>query len=100
MAKMLPAHHHKCCGPTKSRSLGKYGALRIEQALGVKMDTLMRMQASYHISQARKRRNGVTSGASINSSRIKSGVSDLHYGLLHLLSSHERCAAKFATSLP
>jgi len=100
MAKMLPAHHHKCCGPTKSRSLGKYGALRIEQALGVKMDTLMRMQASYHISQTRKRRNGFTSGASINSSRIKSGVSDLHYCLLHLLSSHELFAAKFATSLP
>lgn len=30
-------------------------ALRIEKAFGVKMDTLMRMQASYAIAQARKR---------------------------------------------
>jgi addiction module HigA family antidote len=30
-------------------------ALRIEKAFGVKMDTLMRMQASYDIVQARKR---------------------------------------------
>jgi addiction module HigA family antidote len=30
-------------------------ALRIEKAFGVKMDTLMRMQASYDIAQARKR---------------------------------------------
>jgi addiction module HigA family antidote len=30
-------------------------ALRIEKASGVKMDTLMRMQASYDIAQARKR---------------------------------------------
>jgi addiction module HigA family antidote len=30
-------------------------ALRIEQAFGVKMDTLMRMQASYDIAQTRKR---------------------------------------------
>jgi addiction module HigA family antidote len=30
-------------------------ALRIEKAFGVKMDTLMRMQASYDISQTRKR---------------------------------------------
>jgi antitoxin HigA-1 len=30
-------------------------ALRIEKALGVKMDTLMRMQASYDIGQTRKR---------------------------------------------
>jgi addiction module HigA family antidote len=30
-------------------------ALRIEKAFGVKMDTLMRMQASYDIAQSRKR---------------------------------------------
>ena len=30
-------------------------ALRIEKAFGIKMDTLMRMQASYDIAQARKR---------------------------------------------
>lgn len=30
-------------------------ALRIEKAFGVKMDTLLRMQASYDIAQARKR---------------------------------------------
>ena len=30
-------------------------ALRIEKAFGVKMDTLMRMQSSYEIAQARKR---------------------------------------------
>ena len=30
-------------------------ALRIEKAFGVKMDTLMRMQASYNISETRKR---------------------------------------------
>ena len=30
-------------------------ALRIEKAFGVKMDTLMRMQVSYDIAQARKR---------------------------------------------
>jgi addiction module HigA family antidote len=29
-------------------------ALRIEKAFGVKMDTLMRMQASYNIAQTRK----------------------------------------------
>jgi antitoxin HigA-1 len=30
-------------------------ALRIEKAFGVKMDTLMRMQAAYEIAQTRKR---------------------------------------------
>lgn len=30
-------------------------ALRIEKAFGVKMDTLMRMQSSYDIAEARKR---------------------------------------------
>ena len=36
-------------------SLSPEMALRIEQAFGVSMDTLMRMQTSYDIAQARKR---------------------------------------------
>jgi addiction module HigA family antidote len=34
-------------------------ALRIEKAFGVKMDTLIRMQASYDIAQTRKRENKI-----------------------------------------
>ena len=34
-------------------------ALRIETAFGVKMDTLMRMQAAYDIARTRKRANGI-----------------------------------------
>lgn len=34
-------------------------ALRIEKAFGVKMDTLVRMQASYDIAQMRKRENEI-----------------------------------------
>lgn len=34
-------------------------ALRIEKAFGVKMDTLMRMQASYDIAQTRQRENEI-----------------------------------------
>jgi antitoxin HigA-1 len=34
-------------------------ALRIEKAFGVRMDTLMRMQASYDIAQTRKRENTI-----------------------------------------
>ena len=34
-------------------------ALRIEKAFGVKMDTLMRMQASYDIARARRREDDV-----------------------------------------
>ena len=34
-------------------------ALRIEKAFGVRMDTLMRMQASYDIAQTRKREKGI-----------------------------------------
>ncbi len=34
-------------------------ALRIEKAFGVKMDTLMRMQASYDIAQTRKRQSAI-----------------------------------------
>ena len=36
-------------------SLSPEMALRMEKAFGVKMDTLMRMQSSYDIAQARKR---------------------------------------------
>ena len=39
----------------KRASLSPDMALRIEKAFGVKMDTLMRMQGSYDIAQARKR---------------------------------------------
>jgi len=35
--------------------LSGHTALRIERAFGVKMDTLMRVQASYDIAQTRKR---------------------------------------------
>ena len=34
-------------------------ALRIEKAFGVKMDTLMRMQAAYDIAQTRRRENRI-----------------------------------------
>jgi len=34
-------------------------ALRVEKAFGVKMDTLMRMQASYDIARTRKRENKI-----------------------------------------
>jgi antitoxin HigA-1 len=34
-------------------------ALRIEKAFGVRMDTLMRMQASYDIAQVRKREKSI-----------------------------------------
>jgi addiction module HigA family antidote len=34
-------------------------ALRIEKAFGVRMDTLMRMQASYDIARTRKRENEI-----------------------------------------
>ncbi len=34
-------------------------ALRIEKAFGIKMDTLMRMQASYDIAKTRKRENQI-----------------------------------------
>ena len=51
--------------PTLSSLLnGKAGlsgdmALRIEKAFGVKMDTLLRMQAAYDIAQTRKRENQI-----------------------------------------
>jgi len=35
-------------------------ALRLEKAFGVKMDTLMRMQTSFDIAQARKRESEIT----------------------------------------
>ncbi|MGI4875883.1 MAG: HigA family addiction module antitoxin, partial [Janthinobacterium lividum] len=34
-------------------------ALRIEKAFGVKMDTLLRMQANYEIAEARKREDTI-----------------------------------------
>jgi addiction module HigA family antidote len=34
-------------------------ALRIEKAFGIKMDTLMRMQAAYDIAQTRRRENQI-----------------------------------------
>lgn len=40
-------------------SLSPEMALRIEKAFGVSMDTLMRMQNSYDIAQARKRENEI-----------------------------------------
>jgi antitoxin HigA-1 len=40
-------------------SLSPEMALRIEKAFGVSMDTLMRMQTSYAIAQARKRENEI-----------------------------------------
>ena len=40
-------------------SLSSELALRIEKAFGVSMDTLMRMQNSYDIAQARKRENEI-----------------------------------------
>jgi addiction module HigA family antidote len=40
-------------------SLSATMALRIEKAFGVKMDTLMRMQASYDIAQARGREDEI-----------------------------------------
>ena len=39
----------------RKADLSRDMALRIEKAFGVKMDTLMRMQASYNIAQTRKR---------------------------------------------
>jgi len=41
--------------PNSTADLSGDMALRIEKALGVKMDTLMRMQARYNIAQTRKR---------------------------------------------
>jgi len=35
-------------------------ALRLEKAFGIKMDTLMRMQAAYDISQTRKRERQIS----------------------------------------
>jgi addiction module HigA family antidote len=40
-------------------SLSGNMALRIEKAFGVKMDTLLRMQASYDIAQTRKRESQI-----------------------------------------
>jgi addiction module HigA family antidote len=40
-------------------SLSGNMALRIEKAFGVKMDTLLRMQAPYDIAQTRQRENQI-----------------------------------------
>ena len=40
-------------------SLSSEMALRIEKAFGISMDTLMRMQNSYDIAEARKRENDI-----------------------------------------
>lgn len=51
--------------PTLSSLLNRRAALsgemglRIEKAFGVRMDTLLRMQASYDIAQTRKRENEI-----------------------------------------
>jgi addiction module HigA family antidote len=42
-----------------SADLSGVMALRIEKAFGIKMDTLIRMQASYDIAQTRKRENKI-----------------------------------------
>ena len=41
-------------------------ALRIEKAFGVKMDTLMRMQAAYDIAQTRKREKEIPLGRRVH----------------------------------
>ena len=41
-------------------SLSPEMAIRLDKAFGVDMETLMRMQASYDIAQARKRADGIT----------------------------------------
>jgi addiction module HigA family antidote len=43
----------------RKASLSGNMALRIEKAFGVKMDTLLRMQASYDIAQTRKREHQI-----------------------------------------
>ena len=43
----------------RKASLSGNMALRMEKAFGVKMDTLLRMQASYDIAQTRKRENQI-----------------------------------------
>src|SRR5271167_4075815 len=48
-------------------------ALRIEKAFGVKMDTLMRMQASYDIARTRKRENKIRVRASSQPRRDRCG---------------------------
>ena len=51
--------------PALSRLLNEHAelsgemALRIEKAFGVKMDTLMRMQAAYDIAQSRKKEDEI-----------------------------------------
>ena len=51
---MCPALPYPVC-LTGNADLSGDMALRIEKAFGVRMDTLMRMQAAYNIAQTRKR---------------------------------------------
>jgi plasmid maintenance system antidote protein VapI len=50
-------------------------ALRIEKVFGVKMDTLVRMQASYDIAQTRKREKQIHVRRIHQGAIISSGVS-------------------------
>jgi addiction module HigA family antidote len=63
-------------------SLSGEMALRIEKAFGVKMDTLMRMQASYEIAQIRKREGAIACGPtpSPRLARSRSGALRPRYG--------------------
>ena len=47
-------------------SLSGEMALRVEKAFGVRMDTLMRMQASYDIAQTRKLENQIRVGSVVS----------------------------------
>lgn len=58
--------------PNERAQLSPEMALRIEKAFGVSMDTLMRMQNSYDIAQARKRKTKSTSRRSMASRTIRS----------------------------
>ena len=57
-ASTWPMSSRVCTTPAKTDVSGDM-ALRIEKAFGVKMDTLMRMQASYDIARTRKRESTI-----------------------------------------
>ena len=52
-------------------SLSPEMAIRIEKAFGVSMDTLMRMQNSYDISQARKREDEIKVARFVNTGAVR-----------------------------
>ena len=52
-------------------SLSPEMAIRIEKAFGVSMDTLMRMQNSYDISQARKREGEIKVARFVNAGAVR-----------------------------